>query len=429
MGTITRPGKVAGGTSVTTDTNIEASDWNGDVDTIYNEFNGQIDDDNIKSSAGIDPAKIDDYSVSAAESVTIVSPGTTDTPLKATDLTGEIARLRYNDVYAGLGISAQYYDGSANATIGPWDGVRVGHNLVQNGSLQLSSAGTPNAPDGWSLSNTPTSVSLLTVGADIDSAQVCAIVGSGTADGITQTIKGLKDSTLYIIGCRARAANNAATMTVSGGLATGAFKNTNRSIAVHASTYTTYSLAVKSTASGGNITITFATGSTAADALYIHDVFMYEVAKDPKSLSTNTVYKKSLSSSTTISGALSNAWVSGPSGLNISVFAHKANQRVIFHASLSVYQGVSAGPVGAIRLKRDGTVVAGPYPVTEDAAGYMQITDVVDNPTPGAAIDYTFEVWDDSGGFTDYVFSDSIAGLSSPVQSTSDVYCRVEDIH
>lgn len=58
MGTITRPTKSVGGTSHVDGTIPTASDWNGDVDTVYAEVNGQLDNTNIKASAGIVGSKI-----------------------------------------------------------------------------------------------------------------------------------------------------------------------------------------------------------------------------------------------------------------------------------------------------------------------------------------------------------------------------------
>jgi len=58
MGTITRPTKSVGGTSHIDGTVPNAADFNGDIDTVYSEFNGNIDNNNIKSSAGIVGSKI-----------------------------------------------------------------------------------------------------------------------------------------------------------------------------------------------------------------------------------------------------------------------------------------------------------------------------------------------------------------------------------
>ena len=57
-GSISRPSKTFGGTSFVNGVVPDASDFNGDIDTIYAEFNGSIDNDNVKSAAGIVGSKI-----------------------------------------------------------------------------------------------------------------------------------------------------------------------------------------------------------------------------------------------------------------------------------------------------------------------------------------------------------------------------------
>ena len=57
-GTVTRPAKSFGGTSFINGVIPDATDFNGDPDTIYAEFNGNIDNNNIKSAAAIAATKI-----------------------------------------------------------------------------------------------------------------------------------------------------------------------------------------------------------------------------------------------------------------------------------------------------------------------------------------------------------------------------------
>jgi microcystin-dependent protein len=56
--TVTRPAKSFGGTSFINGVVPQASDFNGDHDTLYGEFNGNIDNTNIKSAAAIALSKI-----------------------------------------------------------------------------------------------------------------------------------------------------------------------------------------------------------------------------------------------------------------------------------------------------------------------------------------------------------------------------------
>lgn len=57
-GTISRPAKSFGGTIFVNGVVPQASDFNGDPDTIYSEFNGNIDNNNIKVAAAIAASKI-----------------------------------------------------------------------------------------------------------------------------------------------------------------------------------------------------------------------------------------------------------------------------------------------------------------------------------------------------------------------------------
>ena len=60
MGVIVRPLKTGGGTDVVAGNRILASEWNGDLNTIYTEFDGNIENANIKASAGIEGTKLAD---------------------------------------------------------------------------------------------------------------------------------------------------------------------------------------------------------------------------------------------------------------------------------------------------------------------------------------------------------------------------------
>lgn len=58
MGIISRPIKTGGSQDVVAGNDVLASEWNGDLNPIYDEFNGNIDDANIKGAAAIQGTKI-----------------------------------------------------------------------------------------------------------------------------------------------------------------------------------------------------------------------------------------------------------------------------------------------------------------------------------------------------------------------------------
>lgn len=72
-GTISRPSKTFGGNSFNNGVIPDASDFNGDHDTIYSEFNGNISNANIASNAAISGSKIDP-SFSTTSSVSAAAP-------------------------------------------------------------------------------------------------------------------------------------------------------------------------------------------------------------------------------------------------------------------------------------------------------------------------------------------------------------------
>lgn len=72
-GTISRPSKTFGGTSFINGVVPDASDFNGDIDTIYSEFNGSIANANISSAAAIAGSKIDP-SFTSNSSITSSAP-------------------------------------------------------------------------------------------------------------------------------------------------------------------------------------------------------------------------------------------------------------------------------------------------------------------------------------------------------------------
>ena len=115
MGTIARGTKAVGGTAFSADTDALAAEVNTDFDNIYNEFNSNIDDDNIKDAANIDPGKIGDYSADNAEMQTQRDPYSGGTPQLALNLEEELANLRYK-INQIMGTTYWYEDAIAFST-------------------------------------------------------------------------------------------------------------------------------------------------------------------------------------------------------------------------------------------------------------------------------------------------------------------------
>ena len=91
MGTYTRPNKAYGGNSYRDGDKLPAAELNADFDNLVTLANGNLDSDNISSSANIpgtaiasaadiDPSKIGDYSANSGEMKTVTSPGDSASP-------------------------------------------------------------------------------------------------------------------------------------------------------------------------------------------------------------------------------------------------------------------------------------------------------------------------------------------------------------
>jgi len=236
-GTITRGTKAAGGTDFSTGV-ISASEVNTDFNTIYNEFNGNIDTDNIDASAAIPLSKlsladsitnthinsgaaivfskmdqtaamldadiVDDYSTNDAEQMTESDPGTSDALTNATNLEIELKQLRYkiHELTVGANASA-VAAAAATATDTSWaDGpVRPGNHIYNGGFDVLDDLSISADGNGWTRVLTPTTLAAenLVEAEGFGDGQGINIIDTGAAlSGISQTLDGLKASTRYL---------------------------------------------------------------------------------------------------------------------------------------------------------------------------------------------------------------------------------------
>ena len=119
-----------------------------------------------------------------------------------------------------MGTGATLTDGSAAAA---WfDGVSTGANLIQNPAfLDYLGSGT-SAPQGWAVKGSPTSIDGT---ATMDQAEgvghAVTVTSAATADGIQQTLSGLKKSTRYLVEARTRPTTSIHSLKTTG--ATGTF--------------------------------------------------------------------------------------------------------------------------------------------------------------------------------------------------------------
>ena len=135
MGLITRPNKTASGTRDFANTSlIKASELNGDADTIYDEFNGNVDAANLKNSA-VTTAKINDAAVTTA---------------KIADANVTLAKMASNSVDANKlvdGAVTKAKVGAAAVSLDKLDNV-IYTAILDSGNLPRTSIRTTHTPTG-----------------------------------------------------------------------------------------------------------------------------------------------------------------------------------------------------------------------------------------------------------------------------------------
>lgn len=113
-GTINRPTKTFGGSSFINGVTPQASDFNGDVDTIYGEFNGNIDNNNLKVGAAIDASKIN------PDGFTVNLRTVNASPCYALDESDQGADLRVWKMCSNAGILSIWAYNNSGSVSGTW---------------------------------------------------------------------------------------------------------------------------------------------------------------------------------------------------------------------------------------------------------------------------------------------------------------------
>ena len=182
-------------TTFTSDTEtVTRAKLNGLAANLVTEFNGNIENSNVKATAEISASKLDLSTV--AEEVTFsIFP---ITPSAAPDADYEVANKKYVD---DNGILA---DGTINPT-----------NLLSNGDFESWSAGTSAAPDGWTAGGTQT-IARDTGDVGYGSYSFKTTVGQNNAY-IRKILTNLKPSATYTISVRTKvtAGDTSAVVTTS----------------------------------------------------------------------------------------------------------------------------------------------------------------------------------------------------------------------
>lgn len=382
MATIARGSKAAGGTSFVDGTTASAGEVNTDFDTIYNEFNGSIDNDNIDASAAIELSKLDGYSDSASERRTETSPGVTGTESDAANLQEELARIRYKLHELGLGIST-IRNTTASGDDTYWiDTPQMGPNLIRNGNFAVGLES--NVPPGWTNVNTAT-LALTTTGVTEGHSTARALritAAGGTDEGVSQTLVGLKASTKYVVGCRAKAtAGDTFKLTTTG--ASGATFG-NLTLTTTSTSYVTLAGVIVTDGTPTDIVVSLLAAAD-TDVVDVTHVWVRECATDRLPMSnTSWAYNEA-----TGTGAIGTTFTD--TGLTVSVVAPGPGYNL--EVKVHVHGSNDSAEALAVQLRENGTAVAVGYVLVGGTGladvGTAMYEYIKRDPTPGTTYTYT----------------------------------------
>ncbi len=143
-GTINRPTKTFGGSSFINGVTPQASDFNGDVDIIYGEFNGNIDNNNLKVGAAIDASKIN------PDGFTVNLRTVNASPCYTLDESDQGADLRVWKMCTNAGIFTIWSYNNAGISNGSWFSIDR-----TNGSTTIGGSSGTNTIYGTTTFNQP----------------------------------------------------------------------------------------------------------------------------------------------------------------------------------------------------------------------------------------------------------------------------------
>lgn len=436
---------------------ISSTQVNANEDAIINTLNA-LDEDNLDPSTQIpnsmlveiQPDIVDAHADDAAEYLTVTTPGTTAGLLAGTTavpalLTGEIERLRYRLLANNHLVSTSFMDSSAVQQEAGWvEPPIVGPQLFANNGFETkTSAVAGDAPDGWTLEGTPTSLVITAPGlavplAGVNKKALRVTFRTTPNEGFKQTLSGLKASTKYLIGMTFAKVSGSPVLkiTTTGGLASGAYQNLAATTATVA-TISHFQAIVQTTTAGAPIVVKFTNTASAADVVDFYQVWAYEI-KDSTNHGLPHIPMQTATSSTesdVLSGGTAD-WTT-ISALTLSQYIPAPGYRLIYECNLTYAAKVEATMPetcdSGARIQMDSgsgySTVQGPFTrrFVFDTSGnsirhsshhdYMK--HVVENPTPG--LTYTFHadlgVYDGGANAADLVVNPdfSSAGMGQSV--------------
>jgi hypothetical protein len=437
MSTINRSTK-ANGTINWADTNfLPASELNVDFDTIYNDYNGSITNANLSAAAAIDPTKIDDYSGDVVTANTVADAGDSAVPVLANNMAAELIHLRYALKRLAGAVTIQYKNAAnAMADAGPNEPPIRGFNLIHSGCFSIfNNTGTPPAaaPVDWNFIGARQWAAGTTGTAPVaeGSAKTLRVVtATGAEEGAYQTLPALKASTKYLIGARVKAVTGTLVFRTLGGLGAG---NNYQDFSISTTSASFVSLAgiVKTDASATGISVYF--GSTGVGNTFeVFDVFAYELSDDIRAVPNVSVQYNSLAAAATY----------GTGVWNWETVTQLSHQAIVpaegFMTEFRVQASLNTVSVGGLslahafgRIKENGVVVAGPFPLTATPGNFFIpacFSYINYNPAANTGYTYTFELLDSasSGGWVVSPVTTTLSGsYGSEIQTTSESWMIV----
>jgi hypothetical protein len=395
MATISRGAKAAGGTDFTANTDALAAEVNTDFNTIYNDYNGNITNANVATGASIDPTKFDDASNTQDAQATVLDPTTAFPAARPTNLQQELRQLRFAIRKIGVGNNTDITNalGPTNG-LARWfdDPVRPGTNLVRNGAFVFRNSS--DLPDGWSAVLSPT-LTVLTTAYALSRGDTLVVTTSGTADGISHTLSGLKSNTKYIVGADVNVTQGTMTFSTTGA-DTDAQDFTNISETATVGAQTIAGIVQTDAASPpSDVVMSFVSSSVAGDSFRISNAFCYECAEKPlprpgySAVRVSSTAADAARIDSTAYATIQDDTTAADLQVVVRVPAPGMTLRVRGTASLLANGAVLAVDV---RLRRDSTTVDSCQ--KDMASGDIQQFEVHDlfvNPVAGTQYTYTME--------------------------------------
>jgi len=407
---------------------ISASEVNANEDQLYTAINGGLDEDNLSGGTQIPGSYLEDleltkvltYAADDAEYLQSITAGDSGTPSLPGTMQDELWRLRYRiGANKGYYLSTQYFDTAGDVQTASWiEPPIIGPQLLPNNGFEVHPLGTPNAPTGWTLLGTPSTVAHVaaaqpSIGLNKRSLN---IVTDAADEGIQITIPGLKASTKYLIGVAYNLTAGRIRLTTEGSLGSGEYQHlnfTDTTASASASTVEMKQGIVKTTSTPASITIKiFGTYTGAvADNFDLIQVWMHELSDarpfELPHLAMQTATDNT--SATTPSTFTSSQWNwQTRTALSLSQYVPYPGYRLIYEVQLSVLSSGTANDIHkhAFRLQVDGATVEGPHIkyFDSDSTGSPEVGDIItlkhvlENPAPGATYAFTVDVGAYNGG-------------------------------